>query len=228
MRHLRRKYSEDKKKFVLIRSVYLAICEIESDFSQTPINSFTQTVGTYAGTSRQVAGKYINLLEAEKLISKVRGRDPRTKKYTNGTTITILDFQGDTTASEPLAGYPTSGLPHQWDTPPRIKNITNDKKLSIYKNVRQKPVINGDEDKVDYYAEQLADKLNDRKSLSFYRVACRKHDPHKLLRKAAEIVGDGGARNPGAVFVDWLKTRSTHAPKQPMEVNLKFPVMSRG
>ena len=63
-----------------------------------------------------------------------------------------------------------------------------------------------DEDKINYYAEQLADKLNDRKSLSFYRVACRKHDPHLLLRKAAEIVRDGGARKPGAVFVHWIQT----------------------
>lgn len=58
-----------------VRSVYLALCEMESDFNDTPINFFTQTVGTYAGTSRQVAGKYINMLEKDGLISKVRMRD---------------------------------------------------------------------------------------------------------------------------------------------------------
>ena len=75
-------------------------------------------------------------------------------------------------------------------------------------NVRQSLVKTEDKDKVEYFAEQLADKLNDRKSLSFYRIACRKHDPHLLLRKAAEIVRDGGARKPGAVFVHWLQSLS--------------------
>lgn len=210
MRHLRRKYGHEKKKFVLIRSVYLALCEIESDFAHTPINSFTQTVGTYAGVSRQVAGKYIKLLEAEKLIAKVRVREPKTKQYLPGTTITILDVQSDTAASEPLAGYPTSGLSHQLDTLPRIKKISINKKLSINKNVRKKNAEEkGDEEKITYYAEQLAIKLNDRQSLNFYRAICRKHDPHKLLRKAAEIIGDGGARKPGAVFVHWLRTMQT-------------------
>jgi hypothetical protein len=65
MRYLRRKYGKVKKTFALIRAVYLALCEIESDFSDSPINFFTQTVGTYAGTSRQVAGKYINMLEKD-------------------------------------------------------------------------------------------------------------------------------------------------------------------
>jgi len=41
MRYLRQKYGKDKKTFALIRSVYLALCEIESDFSDTPINSLT-------------------------------------------------------------------------------------------------------------------------------------------------------------------------------------------
>ena len=207
MRHLRRKFSPDKKKFVLIRSVYLALCEIESDFAETPINSFTQTVGTYAGTSRQIAGKYIKLLTAEKLIAKVRMRDPKTKKYLTGTIITILDVQSHVATSEPLAGYPTSGILHQWDTPPIIKKITNGEKLSMHTNVRQKPEKSEDEDKINYYAQQLADKLNDRQSISYYRIACRRHNPHALLQKAAEIIKDGGARKPGAVFVHWLQEK---------------------
>ena len=206
MRHLRRKYGHDKKKFVLIRSVYLALCEIESDFAHTPINAFTQTVGAYAGASRQVAGKYIKLLEKEKLLTKVRVRDPKTKTYLPGTTITILDFQPDTATSAPLAGYPTSGLSHQPDTPPGLKKIDNAKKVSRNKNVWQKPIKTVDKDKVEYYAQLLAAKLNDKKSLSFYRIVCARYDPDQLLRKAAEIVSDGGARKPGAVFVHWLQT----------------------
>ncbi len=81
MRNLRRKYGKDKKTFVILRSVYLALCEIESDFSNAPVNSFTQTVGTYAGTSRQVAGKYINALQKEGLIKKTRLIDGKTKKF---------------------------------------------------------------------------------------------------------------------------------------------------
>ena len=110
MRFLRRKYGKDKKTFALIRSVYLALCEMESDFNDTPIHAFTQTVGTYAGTSRQVAGKYIRLLEQDRLISKVRLRDEKTKKFLRGTVVEILDFDGEIEAKKPLAGYPTSGV----------------------------------------------------------------------------------------------------------------------
>jgi hypothetical protein len=110
MRYLRRKYGKVKKTFALLRAVYLALCEIESDFSDSPINFFTQTVGTYAGTSRQVAGKYINMLEKDGLISKVRMRDAKTKKYLPGTFIEILDCDGVRETKKPLAVYPTSGL----------------------------------------------------------------------------------------------------------------------
>jgi hypothetical protein len=113
MRYLRRKYGKDKKTFAILRSVYLALCEMESDFNDTPINFFTQTVGTYAGTSRQIAGKYINMLEKDGLISKVRMRDEKTKKYLSGTFIEILDFDGMKEVEKPLAGYPTSGISHQ-------------------------------------------------------------------------------------------------------------------
>jgi len=65
--------------------------------------------------------------------------------------------------------------------------------------------VNGkDEKEIAYFAALLADKLNDQKSLSYYRIACRHHDPYQLLRKASEIVSDGGARKPGAVFTKWL------------------------
>ncbi len=62
-----------------------------------------------------------------------------------------------------------------------------------------------DKDEVDYYAGLLAEKLGDQKSLTYYKIACHRFNPQLLLQKAAEIIGDGGARNPGAVFTDWLK-----------------------
>ena len=132
MRYLRRKYGKDKKTFALMRSVYLALCEIESDFNDTPINFFTQTVGTYAGTSRQVAGKYINMLEKDGLISKVRMRDEKTQKYLPGTFIEILDFDSTHEEKKPLAGYPTSGLSHQRGIQPSIKNISITKKINTH------------------------------------------------------------------------------------------------
>src|ERR687886_2803798 len=131
MRYLRRKYGKNKKTFALIRSVYLELCEMESDFNDMPINFFTQTVGTYAGTSRQVAGKYINMLEKDGLISKVRMRDEKTQKYLSGTFIEILDFEGRKEVEKPLAGYPTSGVSHQRGIPPSIKNISINKKINI-------------------------------------------------------------------------------------------------
>src|SRR5918911_1190310 len=76
MRYLRGKYGRDKKTFLILRAVYTALTEIESDFKDAPIGFFTKTVGTYAGVSREVAGKYLNLLEQEGLITKTRERDP--------------------------------------------------------------------------------------------------------------------------------------------------------
>lgn len=62
-----------------------------------------------------------------------------------------------------------------------------------------------DKDEVAYYAGMLAEKLGDQKSLTYYKIACKRFNPQRLMEKAAEIIADGGARNPGAVFVDWLK-----------------------
>lgn len=74
-----------------------------------------------------------------------------------------------------------------------------------YNNVWQKPVINQDQDMVNYYADLLAEKLHDKKSVRFYRAACARHNVDKLLQKAAEIVKDGQAKKPAAVFVHWLQ-----------------------
>jgi hypothetical protein len=210
MRYLRNKYGHDKKSFVFIRSVYLAICEIESDFSDKPVNSFNKTVGTYAGVSREVAGKYINLLIKEKLLAKTRTIDPKTKRFLQGTIIQILTIRPAGTSSEPVSAYPSNGSPQRWDTQAPLKKISSDKKLSFNNNVakkagRLKEAPTRSQEEIEYYAEALANKLNDRKSLSYYKAACRMYEPTALLQKAAEIVADGGARKPGAVFVDWLK-----------------------
>jgi len=75
--------------------------------------------------------------------------------------------------------------------------------LERYINVTKQ---NGrDQDEVAYYAKLLADKLGDQKSLTYYKIACQRFTPQTLLQKAAEIMADGGARNPGAVFADWVK-----------------------
>src|SRR5205085_11889132 len=70
LRFLRKKYGQDKRRFVCLRGVYLALCGMDSDFTDTPISFFTETVGTYAGVSREVAGKCINLLLKDGLIAK--------------------------------------------------------------------------------------------------------------------------------------------------------------
>ena len=59
--------------------------------------------------------------------------------------------------------------------------------------------------KTEYFAELLAGTLNDHASISYYRKACRARDPVLLLDKAKQIVADGGARKPAAVFTAWLK-----------------------
>jgi len=207
LRLLRKKYGKNKRLFVSLRGVYLALCEMDSDFTDTPIRFFTETVGTYAGVSREVAGKCINLLIKDGLIVKARIKDEKTKKYLTGTYIQIKSFKSVPTISEPLPRIASNGDRQQRGSQAVVKNITNDKKLShTHNNVRQKPIKNKDQDQVEYYAKELANKLNDQKSLSYYRIVCARYNPDKLMRKAAEIVKDGGARNPGAVFVEWIKT----------------------
>jgi hypothetical protein len=207
LRYLRKKYGKDKRLFVSLRGVYLALCEMDSDFTDTPITFFTETVGTYAGVSREVAGKCINRLIKDALITKTRVQDQKTKKYLTGTYIQIKSFKSVPTLSAPVPGIASNGDRQQWRSQAVLKNITNPKKVSkTYKNVRQNPIKIEDTDQVEYYAQLLADKLNDAKSLSFYRLVCARHNPTKLLQKAAEIVKDGGAKKPGAVFVHWLQT----------------------
>jgi hypothetical protein len=74
-----------------------------------------------------------------------------------------------------------------------------------------------DTNETEYFAGLLAGKLGDQKSLTYYKIACQRSNPHQLLQKASEIMADGGARNPGAVFADWLKTRTipTHKARHP-------------
>ncbi len=75
--------------------------------------------------------------------------------------------------------------------------------LERYNNVTKYNAKDTDEEA--YYAGLIAEKLGDQKSLTYYKIACHRFNPQLLLEKAAEIIGDGGARNPGAVFADWLK-----------------------
>jgi hypothetical protein len=211
MRYLRRKYGKVKKTFALLRAVYLALCEIESDFSDSPINFFTQTVGTYAGTSRQVAGKYINMLEGDGLISKVRMRDEKTKKYLPGTFIEILDFDGVIETKKPLAGYPTSGVSQQRDTLPSIKNISINKKINTNtvngvvkggekSSLPKLPDVGDPPEKTAYIARDIILKaLGDEKSLKFYELVAAKVPEQVILETLAEVRADG-ARSPAKLF----------------------------
>jgi DNA-binding PadR family transcriptional regulator len=78
-----------------------------------------------------------------------------------------------------------------------------------YNNVRKQNET--DQDEVGYYAKLLADRLGDHKSLTYYKIACQRLNPQLLMQKAAEIMADGGARNPGAVFTEWVKQHSRQA-----------------
>jgi hypothetical protein len=211
MRYLRRKYGKVKKTFALIRAVYLALCEIESDFSDSPISFFTQTVGTYAGTSRQVAGKYINMLEKDGLISKVRMRDEKTKEYLPGTFIEILDFDGVIETKKPLAGYPTSGVSQQRDTLPSIKKISIDKKINTNtvngvvkggekSSLHKLPDLGDPPEKTAYIAKHvILQALGDEKSSRFYELVAAKI-PEQVIREVLSEVRVDGARDPARLF----------------------------
>jgi len=97
----------------ILLSLY-SLCEIESDFNDKPVHFFTKTVGTYAGLSREAAGKYINLLIKEGLIKRSQTKDPITNSFSFGTVVEILGLENaNHKASEPLSGYPGIGVPQQ-------------------------------------------------------------------------------------------------------------------
>lgn len=248
MRYLRGKYGKDKKTFIMLRSVYLALCEIESDFNDKPINFFTKTVGTYAGLSREAAGKYINLLIKEGLIKKVQIKDPKTNKFLGGTEVEILDLESRNKPTDPLSGYPSSGVSQHRDTPTTIKNISNDKKLSIDTNVNENlsKKRNGetkslrdllihydlqiprktrnetrlqrktykvneeiDKNKRDYLASEMAEKLNDQKSLGAFRVIAEKVPQSvvfEVLSSIKETAREGKIKvSKGALFINIIQ-----------------------
>src|SRR5436305_5130477 len=95
--------------------------------------------------------------------------------------------------------YVTSSHRSEKDTKERYMNVTKQNKK--------------DTNETDYFAGLIAEKLGDQKSITYYKIACQRSDPHMLLQKAAEIMADGGARNPGAVFADWVKTRNMQPSK---------------
>ncbi len=231
MRYLRVKYGKTKKVFIALRATYLALCEMESDFAgSNPITAFNKTVGTYAGLTRQVAGKYVRLLETEGLIQKMRVMDSKTGLKSTGTYLRIMSSQefgktntrateergaqekADTTTRLRVARYPTIRTSDHSDTSPVLKKISVTKKKK--KNVKEKEEREHEE-RIDYYANLIAEKLGDGKSLSYFKTACRTHNPDKLYQKANEIVSDGGAKNPAAVFVAWLKTEEAIPPPDP-------------
>ena len=98
-----------------------------------------------------------------------------------------------------------------------VKNFNSRGKQSLHRSEKdtKERYINvtkqhkKDTNETDYFAGLIAEKLGDQKSLTYYKIACQRSDPHMLLQKAAEIMADGGARNPGAVFADWVKGRTT-------------------
>ncbi len=187
MRYLRGKYGKDKKTFIMLRSVYLSLCEIESDFNDKPINFFTKTVGTYAGLSREAAGKYINLLIKEGLIKKVQIKDPKTNKFLGGTEVEILDLDSKMKSTKPLSGYPSNGVSQHRDTPTTIKNISISKKLNINVNENFKTFENRETERQNRGGETKS--LKDLLTQYNLKIPKKVKNEAELPRKTYKING---------------------------------------
>ncbi len=69
----------DKTHYKNLRSVYLALCEIDSDFREkSQINNFAKTVATYSGMGEETVGPYLRAFQKADIIDyeqlKVDGR----------------------------------------------------------------------------------------------------------------------------------------------------------
>jgi len=98
------------KEYKNLRSVYLALCEIDSDFNENPnIKNFLQTVCTYAGMHRETVGPVLLQLEEMGLIGRVQERvngqfgNTRLELY-------IWDDEKNREPELPLAEKPASGF----------------------------------------------------------------------------------------------------------------------
>ena len=91
-------------------------------------------------------------------------------------------------------------------TTPRTPEGTEERNTTEKEDVQNHVVEKRDQlAKARYYGDLLGSILGDRQSATFYELACQRYDPHLLMRKAKEIISDGTARRPAAVFVAWLK-----------------------
>jgi hypothetical protein len=80
----------------------------------------------------------------------------------------------------------------------RLRNAFEETKKETYSNVQNVDESIGpgrtgagetngrSREEVAYFAQTLADKLGDRKSLTYYKLLCARFDPHQLLQKAVE------------------------------------------
>lgn len=67
VRFFRKKF--DKHHYKNLRSVYLALCEVDSDFGETgEIRGFTKTIATYAGMSEDTIRPYLRALQKADII----------------------------------------------------------------------------------------------------------------------------------------------------------------
>src|SRR5205085_244633 len=110
-----------------------------SQFENNPIYAFNKTVGTYAGLSREAAGKYVKMLEREGLIQKQRLINPDTNLKGKGTLIRLISAQefekikvdrvgeqvekAENTATFRVSGYPSIRTSEHSDTPTVLKKI---------------------------------------------------------------------------------------------------------
>lgn len=87
---------------------------------------------------------------------------------------------------------------------PKMADSKESKETNKRNNVSTNVIENENpEEKINYYAELIAKELGDMQSLDLYKKACKFMEPNRLLEKAKEIVKDGGAKKPGAVFTAW-------------------------
>ena len=158
------------------------------------------------GLSKRHVQRALKVLEEKNIVRVTRKLDESGANEINVYSLNFIDRLGT------KSPYGRDILNIGVETP--VSTTTNRTQQTVNNNVKRQREKKKNkqramsEDEVAYYAQQIAEKLGDTKSISFYKQAVLRHNPHTLLQKAHEIVADGGAKNPGAVFVDWLKKQS--------------------
>ena len=173
MRFFRKNF--DKTHYKNLRSIYLALCEIDSDFGESiEIRNFNKTVATYSGLYKNNVGKYLKALQKADIIDYQR---ENIEGCFGGTYLQLFKWEkeeeekklkilyNELSDKEPDLVKAIHGKSHIWRKPYMVK-------AGDYKNTKVSKDKNHTEAKNEAKNKILSEKIPYEKIKEFYHSLC--------------------------------------------------------